>query len=51
MLALYTYLRPGELRVLTWEDVDLTAGHVRVTKAWDYEDEEVTRDERGRLRT
>ena len=40
-LALYTYLRPGELRVLTWEDVDFTAGHVRVTKAWDYEDEKI----------
>ena len=35
-LAAYLYLRPGELRVLTWADVDLAAMHVHVTKAWDY---------------
>ncbi len=35
-VALYTYLRPGELRVLRWSDVDLAAGLVHVTKAWDY---------------
>jgi hypothetical protein len=40
-LALYTYLRPGELRVLTWEDVDFSAAHIRVTKAWDYADEKI----------
>lgn len=37
-IALYTYLRPGELRVLDWQSVDLAAGVVNVTKAWDYED-------------
>lgn len=37
-LALYTYLRPGELRVLTWNDVELELGHVSVTKAWDYDE-------------
>lgn len=36
--ALYLYVRPGELRVLTWGDVDLDAGLVQVTKAWDYEE-------------
>ena len=36
-LAAYTDLRPGELRVLTWADVDLEGGFVSVTKAWDYE--------------
>lgn len=35
-IALYLYTRPGELRVLTWGDVDLVAGHVSITKAWDY---------------
>ncbi len=35
-IALFTYLRPGELRVLTWGDI--TAAGVSVTKAWDYED-------------
>lgn len=40
-VALYTYLRPGELRVLTFADVDLDAGHLSITKAWDYEDGKV----------
>lgn len=34
-VALYTGLRPGELRVLTWGDVDLEACTVTVSKAWD----------------
>lgn len=37
----YTYLRPGELRVLTWADDDLDVGHISITKAWDYADEKV----------
>ena len=40
-VALYTYLRPGELRVLTVGDVDLDAGHINVTKAWDFADEKI----------
>lgn len=40
-IALYTYLRPGELRVLTFADVDLDAGVIHVTKAWDYADAKV----------
>lgn len=35
-IAAYTYLRPGELRVLTWGDVDMAARLINVTKAWDY---------------
>jgi integrase len=38
-IAAYTYLRPGELRVLAWGDIDLDAKLLRVTKAWDYENE------------
>ncbi len=34
-LALYTGLRPGELRALTWGDVDLEARTVSVSKALD----------------
>jgi integrase len=34
-LALYTGLRPGELRALTWADVDLEARSISVSKAWD----------------
>lgn len=37
-LAAYTGLRPGELRVLTWDDIELDAGLVRVNKAWDAEE-------------
>lgn len=35
-LALYLGLRPGELRALTWGDVDAAAGSVTVSKAWDH---------------
>jgi integrase len=34
-LALYTGLRPGELRALTWADVDLEARVISVSKSWD----------------
>lgn len=34
-VAAFTYLRPGELRVLRWSDVDLKHGIVSVTRAWD----------------
>jgi integrase len=40
-VALYTYLRPGELRVLTVGDVDLVANLLRIDKAWDYEESKV----------
>jgi integrase len=36
-LALYTGLRPGELRVLTWGDVDRAARTISVSKALDTE--------------
>ena len=34
-VAAFTYLRPGELRVLRWSDVDLEHGLIAVTRAWD----------------
>lgn len=40
-IAAYTYLRPGELRVLTWADVDLEHGLIHVSRAWDSRDEKV----------
>ena len=40
-IALYVYARPGELRVLTLADVDIDAGHIAITKAWDYDAEEI----------
>lgn len=39
-IALYTGLRPGELRALTWEDVDLDARVLHISKAIDAETEE-----------
>jgi len=35
-LLTYTYVRPGELRALDWSDVDLDAGTIHITKAWDH---------------
>lgn len=35
-IAGYTYLRPGELLVLRWSDVDLRHGLIRVARGWDY---------------
>jgi integrase len=40
-VALYTGLRPGELRALTWADVDLGARTISVSKAIDSETDEV----------
>jgi integrase len=34
-IGAYLYLRPGELRALTWGDVDLVGGVVHITKAYD----------------
>ena len=34
-IAIYTYLRPGELRALTWRDVDADAGLIHISKAYD----------------
>lgn len=33
-VAAYTYLRPNELRVLRWHDIDLHHGRIRVSRAW-----------------
>ncbi|MBX3203228.1 MAG: hypothetical protein KF894_34205, partial [Labilithrix sp.] len=40
-IAAYTYLRPGELMVLTWGDVDLELRTIRIVKAWHYDEERV----------
>jgi len=34
-LLAYLYVRPSELRVLEWSDVNLAMGTVHITKAWD----------------
>jgi integrase len=38
-VLLYTYVRPGEGRVLEWSDVDFTTNKIRIARAWDYEEE------------
>lgn len=40
-LALYTYVRPGELRALTFGDIDREAKLIHVSRAWDYQANEV----------
>lgn len=39
-IAIGTYVRPGELRVLTWADVE-GESTIHVTKAWDYAEEKI----------
>jgi integrase len=36
-IACFTYMRPGELRVLEWSDVDFDGGVIRIHRAWDYQ--------------
>jgi integrase len=40
-LLAYTYLRPNELSVLDWSDVDLDVGTIHVAKAWDEKQQRV----------
>jgi len=37
----YSYVRPGEARVLEWSDVDFDTNFIHVGKAWNYETEKV----------
>lgn len=37
----YTYIRPGEARVLEWSDVDFETNFIHVGKAWNYETKRV----------
>lgn len=48
-IAGYLYLRPGELLVLRWSDVDLRHGVVRVARGWDYlrQEEKATKTRAG----
>lgn len=51
MVAVYTYARPGELRVLEWRDVDLDGQQIRITKAWDYQNARVKKTKTHENRT
>lgn len=51
-IAAFTYLRPGELRVLRWSDVDMVHGVISITRAWDSrEDREKEPKTRNGVRT
>jgi integrase len=50
-IAAYTFLRPGELWVLEWADVDLDDGRISVTKAWDFKNARVKGTKTGETRT
>jgi integrase len=39
--AMYAGLRLGELRALRWEDIDLSAGIIRVQRSWDMVEGEI----------
>jgi len=43
VVSVYTYARPGELRVLEWPDVSIDDQKIRITKAWDYDAKRVKR--------
>ncbi|HEY3819657.1 MAG TPA: tyrosine-type recombinase/integrase [Polyangiaceae bacterium] len=50
-IAAYTYLRPGELWVLSWDDVDLDDRCISVTKAWDFKNRRIKSTKTGETRS
>jgi hypothetical protein len=50
-IAAYTYLRPGELWVLEWPDVDLADERIHVTKAWDFKNRQTKATKTDETRT
>lgn len=40
-IAIYTYMRPGELRALRWSDVDLDHRIIHVSNAWHYTEQKM----------
>lgn len=37
LTIIYTGMRPGEIRVLTWKDIDFKNKEIHITKSWDYD--------------
>lgn len=37
LTIIYTGMRPGEIRVLTWHDVDFKNHTINISKSWDYD--------------
>lgn len=41
LTIIYTGMRPGEIRVLTWHDIDFKHQEIHITKSWDYDKRKV----------
>lgn len=41
LTIIYTGMRPGEIRVLTWHDIDFKNHEIHITKSWDYDNKKV----------
>lgn len=41
LTIIYTGMRPGEIRVLTWNDIDFKHQEIHITKSWDYDNRKV----------
>lgn len=41
LTIIYTGMRPGEIRVLTWSDIDFKNKQIHIIKSWDYDNDKV----------
>ena len=41
LTIIYTGMRPGEIRVLTWDDIDFNHLEIHITKSWDYDNNKI----------
>lgn len=41
LTIIYTGMRPGEIMVLTWKDIDFKNREIHITKSWDYDNKKI----------
>lgn len=41
LTIIYTGMRPGEIMVLTWDDIDFKNKKIHITKSWDYDNNKI----------
>lgn len=41
LTIIYTGMRPGEIRVLTWHDIDFKNKTINISKSWDYDNSKI----------
>ena len=41
LTIIYTGMRPGEIRVLTWHDIDFKNHTINISKSWDYDNQKI----------